>query len=227
MCSGCSGSGRVYSGKYKCKRCKGNKVVPSKKYLEVYIPPGSRHKDKIRLTGEADQAPDQEPGDLVFHIREQSHSVFCRSGDNLSADIHVSLAEALTGLNRVVLQHLDGRGISIDTTQPAARTLRPDQILKISGEGMPRKRAERRGDLFLVVKVDFPTDDWLRDHPKPDQLRALLPAPPIPIEADVIDDVHFEVQNSLDEFDDSSENGNEWEDEDGDEEHAEPECRTQ
>ncbi|KAH1289352.1 hypothetical protein KXX11_001256, partial [Aspergillus fumigatus] len=100
-CSTCNGQGEFFSPKDKCKKCKGNKTVEEKKMLEIYIPRGAKEGDKIVLEGEADQAPGQEPGDIVFHIVEEEHPVFRRAGADLTANIDVTLAEALTGFSRV------------------------------------------------------------------------------------------------------------------------------
>src|ERR1700761_2467668 len=134
VCAACNGRGAVLKEKDRCKKCKGNRVVQTKKMLELYIPPGSRQGEKIVLQGEADQVPDQEPGDIIFELQEIPHEVFKRAGPDLAAELHVSLAEALTGFNRVILTHLDGRGIQMNLQQPAGKVLRPGEVLKVPGE---------------------------------------------------------------------------------------------
>src|SRR3954464_12145749 len=108
ICNTCKGAGTVFKDKDRCKKCKGNKTIEDRKVLELYIPRGSREGEKIVLPGEADQLPDQEPGDIIFSLTEAPHKTFRRAGADLAADIHITLAEALTGFNRVVLTHLDG-----------------------------------------------------------------------------------------------------------------------
>src|ERR1700761_5739912 len=93
-CSVCKGAGEVFKDKDKCKKCKGNRVVQEKKMLELYIPRGSREGERIVLAGEADQVPDQEPGDIIFTLVEAAHDVFSRAGPDLQAEVHVSLSEA-------------------------------------------------------------------------------------------------------------------------------------
>jgi DnaJ family protein A protein 2 len=205
-CANCHGTGSVFKEKDRCKKCRGACVVEVTELLELYVPPGAREGDKIVLAGEADQHPDQEPGDIVFHIVEVPHDRFTRRGADLQADITVSLAEALLGFERVVLTHLDGRGISISTaastTQPKPRILRPDQVLKVEGEGMPIKKSAARGALYLVVKIAFPTDDWQsqQDAASASALRAALPGPAPEIKADVVDDVEYDAAASLEGF---------------------------
>ena len=196
--------------------------------LELYIPPGAREGDRIVLAGEADQKPDQVPGDVVFVLTEKEHETFRRAGADLCADIRITLAEALTGFEKVVLTHLDGRGISIRAPQKRGEILRPEQVLKVMGEGMPVKRSDAKGDLYLVVKIDFPEDGWLKDDAASKRIREVLPGPGPPIRTEITDEVEFEKDADLDDFGADSgdpRGGSEWEDED-DEDHA-PQCAQQ
>jgi len=63
----------------------------------------------------------------------------------------------------------------------------------VQGEGMPIKRSERKGDLYLIAKVDFPRDGWLEDDAAYDALQGLLPAPEPAIVAEEVDEVEFEA----------------------------------
>jgi DnaJ family protein A protein 2 len=121
---------------------------------------------------------------------EDDHEIFQRAGDDLSAELNVTLAEALTGFSRVVLKHLDGRGIHL--THPPGKVLRPGQILKVAGEGMPLKKSDLKGDLYLVVKIEFPDDGWTEDATALEELKKILPKPEPAIEATEVDEVEFD-----------------------------------
>ncbi|KAL9095367.1 MAG: hypothetical protein Q9165_002238 [Trypethelium subeluteriae] len=221
-CNTCKGTGETYKEKEKCKKCKGKRVLETRKVLELYIPRGSREGDKIVLQGEADQHPGQEPGDIIFELSEFPHEKFGRVGADLTADLNVTLAEALTGFNRVVLTHLDGRGIQINV--PQGQLLRPYQVLKVAGEGMPMKRSDQKGDLYLEVKIKFPEDGWLKDDPSMQRLRELLPKPGPPKIAETIDEVEFDPDATLIDVGASSDDpraGGEWLDEDEDDDDDE------
>lgn len=225
-CGTCSGTGEVYKEKDRCKKCKGKRVNQERKILELYIPRGSREGDRIVLQGEADQLPDQEPGDIIFVLKEEQHETFERAGADLHAELRISLSEALTGFNRVVLTHLDGRGIAMNVQQPNGRILRPEQVLKVSGEGMPTKRSDQRGDLYLSVKIEFPEDGWLKDEATAKKLQELLPKPEPASSAEEVDEVEFE-DGDMEDFGGGSDDprgGAEWEDEDAE---AGPQCATQ
>jgi len=167
------------------------------------------------LEGEADQEPDQEPGDIVFNLVQTEHSIFKRAGVDLCAEMEVTLAEALCGFDRVVIKHLDGRGISIQHPQPVtARVLEPGHIIKVAGEGMFHKKSDLKGDLYLIVRVNFPNYGWLEEQQAIPKLKELLPQPEKPIEADIVDDVRYDETADLEDFGEGAEGGEGWEDDD-------------
>ena len=152
---------------------------------------------------------------------ETPHEVFHRAGSDLQAELKVTLAEALTGFNRVVLKHLDGRGISLHVKQPG-------EILKISGEGMPIKRSDAKGDLYLIVDVVFPEDGWLRDEATINKIRDVLPKSKEEITAEEVDEVEWEVVSDMEHFGAGSGDPRaaEWED-DSEEEGEGAQCQQQ
>lgn len=197
ICDTCSGVGKIFKEKDRCKKCKGKRTTSEKKQLEIYVPRGAQQGDRIVLEGEADQLPDQTPGDLVFTVVEVEHDVFQRAGDDLSAEMEITLAEALTGFSRVVIKHLDGRGIQIN--HPRGKVLQPGQVLKVAGEGMPLKKSDAKGDLYLVVKIEFPENGWTEDDAAFNELQKILPKPEPPIEATEVDEVEYESDADIDE----------------------------
>ena len=73
--------------KDRCKKCEGRKVSKETKLLEVHVDKGMRHGQKITFTGEADQAPGTEPGDIVLVLQEKEHEVTPRPRDAISKPI--------------------------------------------------------------------------------------------------------------------------------------------
>ncbi|CAJ2651607.1 unnamed protein product [Trifolium pratense] len=189
-CDSCNGSGKFFKEKDRCKKCKGKQTISDKKVLEIYIPKGSNAGDQIVLEGEADQVPNQEPGDIIFTLDQEDHEVFRRVQNNLSAEIHITLTEALTGFDRVVLKHLDGRGIRIN--HPPGKIMKPGQAIKIKGEGMPIKKSDCKGDLFIFVKIDFPDENWAKNSSSLTSLRQLIPLSPPVIDVTEEDEVDYE-----------------------------------
>lgn len=226
-CSACTGQGSVFNPKDKCKKCKGQRTVESKSQLEIYIPRGAKEGDTIVIENEADHVPGaQEPGDLIFHLQQLPHSTFQRAGADLLAKLEITLAEALTGFRRAVVKHLDGRGIELQHPKQEGQILRPGQVLRISGEGMPHKRSDTKGDLYLSVDIQFPADGFLKDSQALEQLRTLLPPPAPPLEADEADEVDYEPNASMEHFGGRDAAGG-WEDDDDEADGAQPQCAQQ
>ncbi|KAF8473997.1 hypothetical protein BDZ91DRAFT_770378 [Kalaharituber pfeilii] len=231
-CGNCNATGETYKEKDKCRKCKGTRLVEEKKMLEIYIPRGSKDGDKIVLEGEADDQPNMETGSIVFILKEKLHDVFHREGADLSAEITVTLAETLCGFSRVVLKHLDGRGISI--THPRGKVLYQGQILKITGEGMPFKKGENRGDLYLTINVELPSEEWLSCPGNVERLGELLPKPTgKPLEVDFVDEVEFDPDASMDTYGEhDAYGGSAWvdaqdEDDDDEDDDEGPQCAQQ
>lgn len=92
-------------------------------------------------------------------LQQKPHTLFERSGADLSCKIKIPLVEALCGFSKVLLTHLDGRGIHVE--QPAGSVIKPGQVKRIIGEGMPHfKRPIDKGDLYITFDVEFPKDNW-------------------------------------------------------------------
>ncbi|PGH10493.1 hypothetical protein AJ79_05421 [Helicocarpus griseus UAMH5409] len=226
-CKVCEGSGSFFQPKDKCKKCKGKQVTEERKLLEIYIPRGAKQGDRITLEGEGDQFPNTEPGDIIFHLEEIEHETFRRAGADLAADIEITLAEALCGFHRVVLKHLDGRGIEISHPQSKGAVLRPNQVLKVAGEGMPYKKSDARGDLYLTVQIKFPEDGWVSDPATLAKLQEILPGPSPAIQAETVDEVEYDPKASIEDYgSNDTQGGSAWEDDD-EGEGGQTQCTTQ
>lgn len=225
-CSACEGTGKVVNPKDKCKKCKGKRTTEEKKQLELYIPRGAKEGDKIVLEGEADQIPGTvQTGDIIFHLIEQPHDVFSRAGPDLQATLEITLAEALTGFDRTVITHLDGRGIKLTHPQVEGEIMRPGQVIKVKGEGMPYKKSDAKGDLYLIVDIQFPEDGFFTPDTA-EALKKLLPPPEPPIKTDVVDDAAWEDADPEEFGKGDPRGGGPWVDDD-DEGADGPQCATQ
>jgi len=122
--------------------------------LEVKIPAGVQDGQRIRLAGQGGPGAGGGPsGDLYLRVRVAPHPFFTRDGDDLRADLPVSLHEALLGAE-VTVPTLKGRvSLRIPPETQNGRTIR------LAGQGMPRAKARGggSGDLYVTVKVVLPT----------------------------------------------------------------------
>lgn len=111
-CDECSGAGEVINPKDRCSNCKGKKVLPEKKILEVHIDKGMKAGQTITFAGESDQSPNAQPGDVVIVIEEKPHDMFKRQENNLIIELEIDLLTALAG-GEVAIKHLDDRALLI------------------------------------------------------------------------------------------------------------------
>lgn len=112
-CPDCRGEGEVIRDKDRCKTCNAKKVVTEKKILEVFIEKGMQDGQKITFSGEGDQQPGIEPGDVVIVLDEQEHPKFVRKNNDLIYKCSVDLLTALAG-GQVVIDHLDDRALLVN-----------------------------------------------------------------------------------------------------------------
>ncbi|KAK9458519.1 uncharacterized protein V1516DRAFT_682383 [Lipomyces oligophaga] len=161
-CPVCSGRGEIIRDRDRCKKCLGNRTVKEEKIFELYIQPGSKEGDKIVLQGATDEEPGKKAGNIVFKIQEELHPVFTRRGTDLKASIKISLAEALCGFNRPIIKHIDERILCFNVK--SGRVIRPNDVLVVEGEGMPKKGRKGKGNLYLNVDIEFPRDNWFLER---------------------------------------------------------------
>jgi len=78
----------------------------------VCVDAGMKDGQQIRFSGEGDQTPDLEAGDVIIVLDEKEHNVFRRRGIDLSMQLELSLTEALCGFQRSI-HTLDDRTLII------------------------------------------------------------------------------------------------------------------
>lgn len=153
-CPECRGQGERISPKDRCKHCNGKKTVPERKIIEVHIDKGMQDSQKITFSGEGDQEPGVEPGDMIIVLDEKEHEVFKRSGNNLIMRMHLELVEALCGFQKVI-KTLDDRDLVI--TSLPGEVIKSGDVKFIQNEGMPQyKNPFEKGRLIIQFLVNFP-----------------------------------------------------------------------
>ncbi|KAL6302474.1 DnaJ-domain-containing protein [Sparassis latifolia] len=246
VCTGCDGRGEKLREKDRCKKCKGTKTIKEKTRQEIFIERGMADRQRVVLAGAGDEEPGVPPGDVIFMLKAHRHDSFERTGNDLLTTVHVTLSEALLGFSRILITHLDGRGVHVSS--PPGKIIKPGDSIVLRGEGMPvYKNPDQKGNLYVVLEVDMPDETWIKAVDKA-ALGALLP--PKKSEMDpkpsVVDEVPFEEGDIVDvratssstsshffdqtfgqQFGEGDEDG--WEDDDDDDDHLgqDPECAHQ
>lgn len=117
--------------------------------VQVRVPAGVKNGSRLRLKGKGNLQPGTgRRGDLYLNLKLQEHPIWKLEGDQLRADLPLSLDElALGGEVRVATP--DGEA----TVQvPAGVAL--GRSLRLKGKGWPLK--EGRGDLLLSLSLKLP-----------------------------------------------------------------------
>lgn len=142
-CSRCGGSGRV--GHAACPVCHGAGEVVSKERLSVRIPAGVATGSKVRVPGKGRT----EKGDLYVALTVVPHPYFSREGDDIVAEVPVTVSEAYLGAE-----------IDVPTIHGHVRARIPSgtpggQRFRLKGYGVRSGRAAD-GDHYYRVTIAMP-----------------------------------------------------------------------
>lgn len=151
-CPQCRGFGSVIP--HPCHGCSGDGRVQSRRTLTVRIPPGVDTGTRIQLAHEGEVGfGGGLPGDLYLEILVLEHPLFHREGDDLHCTVTLPTTAAALGAS-VPMELLDGVVTEIDV-RPGTQS---GQQIPLHGQGMAQLRGSGRGDLYVHVVVETPTD---------------------------------------------------------------------
>jgi DnaJ-class molecular chaperone len=170
-CGPCSGEGKTV--KKVCRGCNGLKFQKEEKVLRAIIEPGMRPGEMLAFPREcSDQHEYVEPGDVHIVLREaEEPSGLRRNGDDLTAVLSVSFRVALLGGKEVLRGHpAHPEGLTVDVPLGSMR----GDVIRIEGEGMPRKGVGSRGVLSITLSVDVSEGDKERLRLNRDALGGLI-----------------------------------------------------
>lgn len=151
-CNQCGGSGQIIPTP--CQACRGEGRTIGDKTYTVDVPAGVDNGSTLRLTGRGAVGPrGGGAGDLYVHLRVAEHDRFHRDGDDLVAELAVSIAQAALGTT-VLFPTLDGEE---ELAVPAGS--QQGKVFLFRGKGVPRlgQRRTGRGDLRVALRVEVPT----------------------------------------------------------------------
>jgi len=144
-CARCRGTGRVAKGA--CPACHGSGALVETEGLTVRIPAGVDTGARIRVPGKGRT----ENGDLYLSITVEPHAYFSREGDDIVAEVPVSVPEAYLGAE-----------IEVPTIRGPVRARIPagtvsGQRFRLKGRGIENLRTSTTGDHYYRVRVVVPT----------------------------------------------------------------------
>lgn len=169
-CPSCSGRGRVVTNP--CPTCRASGIERKPRQVKVRIPAGVKSGQRIRLKGRGAPGRNNGPtGDLYVIVKVGAHTLFTRSGNNLTIDVPITFAEAALGAN-VKVPTLDGPMVTlkIPASTPTGKTFR------VKGKGV--QSTKKPGDMLVTVVVDVPSELSDEQRSAVEALAAAIPASP-------------------------------------------------
>lgn len=166
-CPHCKGSGRLV--KDACSNCKGKGFINKQKTIKVKIPAGIEDDTRMRIQGGGEAGiRGGENGDLYVFVTVKQHKLYEREGANLYTRIPISMCCAALG-GKVDIPSIDGSKIELKIDAGA----QSDQVVKVKGQGMTYVRSERRGDLFVKLRVETPVNLSARQKELLEEFRSI------------------------------------------------------
>jgi molecular chaperone DnaJ len=150
-CPSCRGEGsRIASP---CEDCASRGATPKKISVECDIPAGIADGMSLRYVGKGEPGAQGGPtGDLYVVIRVEEDEVFERKDDDLIVQVGVNIAQAALG-DKIKVPTLAG-----ETEVDLKAGTQPGDHIVLKREGLPNLRDGRRGSLFIVFRIDVPTE---------------------------------------------------------------------
>lgn len=148
-CPRCHGNGKII--KEPCGHCRGQGIEEVTKTVEVKIPAGIDHGQRVRLSGEGETGAGG-AGDLYVVILMKPHPIFHRNGQNLECEMPINFVTAALG-GEVEIPTLGGHAkISIPAETQSGKTFR------LRSKGIKSLRGNDHGDLLCHVVVETPVN---------------------------------------------------------------------
>eukprot|EP00835_Amoeboradix_gromovi_P006952 NODE_957_length_2769_cov_0.263670.p1 type:complete len:325 gc:universal NODE_957_length_2769_cov_0.263670:255-1229(+) len=124
--------------------------------IQLDIKPGWKDGTKLTFHGKGDEVRPNVFQDIQFIIKQQSHPVFTRIGDDLKTVVVLSLKQSLCGFEHIITT-LSDKKLKISTLDNTM-VMHTGQIVRYSGYGMPiSKKTGQFGDLIVEFTVNMPT----------------------------------------------------------------------
>jgi len=133
-------------------------AMPDGRTLSVAIPPGSRDRETLRLTGQGMPGYEGgEPGDAYIEIHIRPHPYFTRKDNDVHMELPVSLSEAVLG-GKVTVPTISGK---VSMTVPKGANT--GTTLRLKGKGIVDRKSGVAGDQYVTLKLVLPpeTDEKL------------------------------------------------------------------
>ena len=149
MCSACNGEGQVPTER--CPDCRGTGRKKTRDTVEVKIPAGINHGQRILLPGRGHAGDSGAPrGDLYVEVAVADDERFQRDELDIVTQIRIPVADAMTGTT-VKVPTIEG-----ETEVVLEPGVQPFAQHVLRGKGFPSVQGRGQGDQRVVVAVVVP-----------------------------------------------------------------------
>jgi molecular chaperone DnaJ len=149
MCSQCNGEGQVPTAR--CEDCRGKGRRQLRETIEVKIPAGINHGQRILLPGKGHAGePGAPTGDLYVEVHVADDERFIRDNLDIVTRVRIPVADAMTGTT-VTVPTIEG-----DTEVTLEPGIQPFAQHVLRGKGFPAVQGRGQGDQRVVVEIVVP-----------------------------------------------------------------------
>ncbi len=148
-CEKCNGTGNIISNK---------KIIKKEKILDIKVPKGLVHGDKLIFRGLGNKMINSDPGNLIIILTEEKKENYIRKNENLLIKKEINLEQAFL-IKPINILFLDNKKYNIVFSNK--NVIQPGEFYKINNFGMPIKNElEKRGNLIIEFIVKLPNLDY-------------------------------------------------------------------
>jgi molecular chaperone DnaJ len=153
VCGNCEGYGECISNP--CRVCFGSGRVKKERELQFHIPAGIADGVSIKLSGNGEAGERGGiTGDLYIAVEVKKDPVMDRDGNDLLLKLKVPFTTMVLG-GKVDVSTIEEKTIEL-TIPPGTPS---EEKFKVKNKGMPvLKSGGRRGDLYIIVRPEIPTN---------------------------------------------------------------------
>ena len=128
-----------------------NGQAGKKQTLDIKIPPGVTHGQRIRVKGKGQPgASGGPPGDLYLICTVRPHPRFSRDGFDIHVTASVTVSQAALG-GKIDVPTPEG---TVTVTLPPGSS--GGTKLRLKGRGIAKRGGRGRGDQFVTIRIDIP-----------------------------------------------------------------------
>lgn len=150
ICPNCGGSGQTITNT--CGTCNGNGREEKFEETTINFSKGISESMKYKYNGKGHQRKGRK-GDLYVRFVIKNHKIFKRNGTTLIQDVNVPFNVLMLG-GEITVSGLNGKTYKMNVPKLS----KTGSSLRLKDKGLPYSEGQLKGDMIVVLNVDFPTE---------------------------------------------------------------------